>query len=92
MGVRTKKQTHLSDHRGADGTVTLTATDKEGNVTEKILPCDTLVYAAGVHPDTTLLEELTAMGISAVAAGNCAKLGRAIQAIYSGAEAGCSLE
>lgn len=92
LGVRTKKQTRLSDHRGADGMVTLTATDKEGNVTEKILPCETLVYAAGVHPDTTLLEELTAMGISAVAAGNCAQLGRAIQAIYSGAEAGCSLE
>ncbi len=92
LGVRTKKMTHLTDHRSTDGMVTLTTTDKEGNVTEKTLPCDTLISAAGVHPDATLLNELTARGISAVSAGNCAKLGRAIQAIHSGAETGCFFE
>lgn len=90
LGVRTKKLTRLTDHRDVDGMVTLETTDKEGNVTRKDIPCDTLVSAAGIHPDTALLDELTARGIRAEAVGNCAKLGRAIQAIYAGAETGCS--
>lgn len=90
LGVRTKKLTRLTDHRDVDGMVTLETTDKEGNVTQKDIPCDTLVSAAGVHPDTALLDELTARGIRAEAVGNCLKLGRAIQAIYAGAEVGCN--
>lgn len=64
-----------------DGSVTCAQMDKEGNVTSLDIPCDTLVFAAGVHPDESLTEELKSMGIDAVSVGNCAALGRAIGAI-----------
>jgi 2,4-dienoyl-CoA reductase (NADPH2) len=90
LGVRTKKLTHLTDHRSIDGMVTLETTDKEGNVTTKDIPCDTLISAAGVHADSALADELSALGIQVVTAGNCDKVGRAIQAIYAGAQVGCA--
>ncbi len=90
LGVRTKKLTRLTDHRNIDGMVTLETTDKEGNVTTKDIPCDTLISAAGVHADSALADELSALGIQVVTAGNCDKVGRAIQAIYAGAQVGCA--
>ena len=64
-----------------DTGVTCEQQDKEGNVTLVDIPCDTLVFAAGVHPDESLTRELMDMGVEAVSLGNCAKLGRAIGAI-----------
>ncbi len=58
-------------------------------MTRKAIPCDTLVYAAGVHPDESLTQALTALGIEAVSLGNCQKLGRAIGAISDAAALGC---
>ena len=75
----------------ADG-VRCQVTDKEGNVSEVFLPCDTVVTATGVHPDGALAGRLADLGVSSVsAAGNAGKVGRAIAAIRSGAEVGCSL-
>ena len=74
----------------ADG-VHCAGTDKEGSPVQFTLPCDTVVVASGVHTDTTLLDELQAKGVHAVAVGNALKLGKAMEAIRSGAEAGCSL-
>ena len=86
LHVRTKKLTHLTDHRAENGTVTLESTDREGNVTVKTIPCDTLVCAAGVRPDDSLVNALRAEGIEAEAVGNCARLGRAIDAIADAAK------
>ncbi|MBR1780516.1 MAG: hypothetical protein IJ751_03835 [Oscillospiraceae bacterium] len=62
--------------------------DREGNASRSELPCDTLVYAAGVHPDDALTRALQAVGIEAVSIGNCARLGRAIDAIRAATEVG----
>ena len=86
LHVHTKKLTRLTDHRAENGTITLESTDKDGNVTVKPIPCDTLVCAAGVHPDDSLLNALRAEGIEAAAVGNCARLGRAIDAIADAAK------
>ena len=86
LHVRTKKQTVLLEIN-ADS-VTVESTDKEGNITRKVLPCDTLVYAAGVHADESLTETLTARGIEAISVGNCARVGRAIDAIRAAARIG----
>lgn len=66
-------------------------TDKEGNRFSRIIPCDTVVTASGVHPEDTLVKELEALGVEAVAAGNAAKLGKAMEAIRAGAEAALGL-
>ena len=52
----------------------------------KTIPCDTLVCAAGVRPDDSLVNALRAEGIEAEAVGNCARLGRAIDAIADAAK------
>ena len=90
LHVRLKKNTRLTDRRAVDGTVVLETADQEGNVTQKVLPCDTLVYAAGVHPDESLTRALIDLGIEAVSVGNCKQLGRAIGAIADAAALGCT--
>ena len=90
LHVHLKKNTLLTDRRAIDGTVLLETRDKEGNLTQKAIPCDTLVYAAGVHPDESLTQALTALGIEAVSVGNCKQLGRAIGAISDAAALGCA--
>lgn len=90
LHVHLKKNTLLTDRRAMDGTVLLETRDKEGNLTQKTIPCDTLVYAAGVHPDESLTQALTALGIEAVSVGNCKQLGRAIGAISDAAALGCA--
>lgn len=90
LHVHLKKNTQLMDRRTIDGTVLLETADQEGNLTQKAIPCDTLVYAAGVHPDDSLTRALTALGIEAVSVGNCRKLGRAIGAISDAAALGCT--
>ena len=62
--------------------------DKEGNPISFTIPCDTVVVASGVHPDSSLLDALTAHGIDAVTVGNAQKLGKAMEAIRAGAELG----
>ena len=44
--------------------------------------------ATGVHPDDTLFRALLDAGIDAVSIGNCNQLGKAIDAIRAGCEAG----
>ncbi len=87
LGVRLHRKSELT--RLENGVATLLATDKAGNTTEKTLGYDTVVYAAGVHADTTLVEQLRARGISAVGVGNCVKVGRAIDAIAAATRLGC---
>lgn len=71
--------------------VTTIQTEKDGTQTERFFPCDCVVVASGVHPDETLLEELTAVGVSAQAIGNAKALGKAIDAIRQGCEAGLQI-
>jgi hypothetical protein len=55
------------------------------------VPCDTVVVASGVHPDHSLEEQLTALGVNVTAIGNAKALGRAISAIGMAAELGVTL-
>ena len=90
LGVKMMKNTCVTAVE-ADG-VRCRVTDKEGNVGEVFLPCDTVVTATGVDPDGLMAGKLVRMllkGVSSV--GNAAGLNRAIGAIRSGAEVGCSL-
>ena len=90
LGVKMMKNTCVTAVE-ADG-VRCRVTDKEGNVSEVFLPCDTVVTATGVHPDGALAGRLADLGVSSVSSvGNAAGLNRAIGAIRSGAEVGCSL-
>lgn len=90
LHVRTEKLTHLTDRRAVDGTVVLERQGQDGTVTTRAIPCDTLVCAVGVHPDESLTQSLTELGIEAVSLGNCARLGRAIGAISAATELGCA--
>ncbi len=90
LGVPFLKQTVVTAIT-KDG-VTATQTAKDGSQTERFFPCSCVVVASGVHPDTGLLDELTQAGISAQAIGNAAKLGKAIDAISQGCEAGLTIE
>ncbi len=88
LGVKLRRHCRLTDL--ADGQATLEATDREGNVATQTIPCDTVVYAAGVHPDEGLTQALNAAGVQAVSVGNCVRLGRAIDAVAAGTELGRS--
>ena len=89
LGVEKYPSTTITaiDGRG----VHCTGVDKEGQETSFILPCDSVVVASGVHPDSAFLDALTAKGVKAVAVGNAVKLGKAMEAIRSGAEAAFGL-
>ena len=89
LGVPFLKQTRVTSIT-AEG-VTAIQTAKDGTQTERVFPCQCVVVASGVHPDTGLLESIQAAGISAQAIGNAAKLGKAIDAIAQGCEAGLSI-
>lgn len=86
LGVPFLKQTQITEISKNGATAIQTA--KDGTQTECFFPCDCVVVASGVHPDDTLLKELTAAGISAQAIGNASSLGKAIDAIRQGCEAG----
>ena len=86
LHVRTKKLTRLLEI--GSGAVTVESAGREGNLTRSELPCDTLVYAAGVHADESLTQSLQDAGLEAVSVGNCAKVGRAIDAISAAARLG----
>ncbi|MCD8143875.1 MAG: FAD-dependent oxidoreductase [Oscillospiraceae bacterium] len=89
LGVAQWKNSKVKEiHKGG---VTVSRTDKEGNVTVTEVPCDTVVVASGVHPDHSLEEALAAKGISVVSIGNARQLGRAISAISAAAELGVTI-
>ena len=66
-------------------------TKKDGSIEEHFYPCDCVVAASGVHPDSRLLEALTSSGIQAFSIGNAQQTGKAIDAIRQGCEAGLSI-
>ena len=71
--------------------VTAVQTGKDGIRQERFFPCDCVVVASGVHPDSSLLDALLSAGVSAQAIGNASALGKAIDAIRQGCEAGLSI-
>jgi 2,4-dienoyl-CoA reductase (NADPH2) len=89
LGVKLMKQTLVTAI--GPGGVLCQVTDKEGNVTNQTIECDTVVVATGVHPDDSLAQALREKGAAVSVAGNAAQLGRAIAAIKSGAAAGCAV-
>ena len=66
-------------------------TKKDGSNEELFYPCDCVVVASGVHPDPGLYEALRAAGIPVRCIGNADRLGKAIDAIRQGCEAGLSV-
>lgn len=68
-----------------------TGTGQNGTQTSFVLPCDSVVVASGVHPDSSFADALAARGVRAIPVGNAARLGKAMEAIRSGAEAALSL-
>ena len=66
-------------------------TKKDG--TEKVhhFDVDCVVVASGSHSDESLFEALTAADVDAVSIGNAHALGKAIDAIRAGAEAGLTI-
>lgn len=63
----------------------------DGSGAELRIPCDTVVYAAGVHPNPELTAAFQASGVPVTAIGNANTLGRSIDAIRSGFEAAIRL-
>ena len=66
--------------------VTCRRVPEEGPPEEWDIPCDTVVIAAGVHPDDSLARALAERGVEAHVVGNAAQLGKAMEAIRAGAE------
>lgn len=89
LGVPFLKQTVVTSIT-AEGVAAI-QTAKDGTQSEHFFPCDCVVVASGVHSDTSLLETLQNAGISAQAIGNANRLGKAIDAIAQGCEAGLSI-
>jgi 2,4-dienoyl-CoA reductase (NADPH2) len=88
LKVHLRKNCHAE--LSAPGTLSLVQKDKQGNETQDTLEFDTLICAAGVTPRDDLSAALQDHGIETAAVGNCAKLGRAIDAISAAAELGCT--
>lgn len=89
MGVPFLKLTQVTAI--TSGGVTAVQTEKDGTQKERFFPCSCVVVASGVHPDSALLDALHAAGISAQAIGNASVLGKAIDAIRQGCEAGLTI-
>ncbi len=89
LGVPFKRNTLVTaiNSRG----VIARETKKDGSVEERLYPCQCVVVASGVHPDTTLADEMAAAGVPVTVIGNAGKLGKAIDAIREGCEAGLSV-
>lgn len=88
LGVKTHKLCRLVST--TDHSVLCEQTDKEGSVTRIEIPCDTIVYSAGVHEDESLTEAIRALGIQAVSLGNCTGVARAIEQITAATRLGCT--
>ncbi len=89
LGVAQWKLSRVTSiHRGG---VTVERTAKDGTLTTVEVPCDTVVVASGVHPDSSLQTALESAGIPVTAIGNVNRLGRAIGAIAAAAELGATL-
>ncbi len=89
LGVKRWKNTRVTAI-GADS-VTVERQEKDGTLSAERIPCDTVVVASGVHPDSSLYTALRARGIPAELIGNARKLGRAIDAISEAAQRGSIL-
>lgn len=85
LGVTKMALTQVSSVDGQGVTVT------DGAGAERRILCDTVVYAAGVHPDADLTAAFRASGVPVTAAGNAKALGRSIDAVRSGFEAALCL-
>lgn len=68
--------------------VTAIETKKDGTTEEQFYPCECVVVASGVHPDNSLYQDLVAAGVDTICIGNADTLGKAIDAIRIGCEAG----
>lgn len=87
LGVNTMLQCHVQ-HISPLGEVKL----RDVYGCEKTLPpFDTLILALGYRPNTGLLQELSALGLSAQAIGDCRQPGKVMQAIYEGFSAAYAL-
>ena len=65
-------------------------TEKDGSIHTVELPCDSIIFAAGIHPDESLTQALTALGVEAVSLGNCTNVARAIEQITAATQLGCT--
>ncbi len=74
----------------ADGVEAL-QTKKDGTQERISFPCDCVVVASGVHPDHSLSDALAAAGVENLCIGNAHVLGKALDAIKAGCEAGLSI-
>ena len=89
LGVPFKKLTQVTaiTARG----VAARETQRDGTVREHFFPCDCVVVASGVHQDSSLAQAIKEAGHSVLCIGNAQRLGKAIDAIRAGCEAGMSL-
>ena len=61
----------------------------EGKTNE--LQADTVVLAVGMTPHRQLAEELEQIGINANMVGDCATVGKILEAVHAGWEVGCNI-
>ncbi len=80
LGVKQYQYTNLVDV--AENEVIVAVTDrKTGTITEKRLPCDTIVAAVGSVPNDKLFQELKEIGIPVYQIGDANKVGKITGAI-----------
>ena len=66
----------------ADGSVTITTTDKKtGEVSKTVLPCDTLVTAVGYKSNNSLYESLKEAGATVYQIGDAKEIGKVLDAV-----------
>lgn len=88
LGVKQRRLCRLVDC--TDHSVLCEQTEKDGTVRQVEIPCDTIVFSAGVHPDESLTDSLRGLGIEAVSLGNCTNVARAIEQITAATRLGCT--
>lgn len=89
--LKVKKYPNTTVAEIGPGGVLCEGADEEGEPVSRILPCDAVVVASGVHPDDGLKQALARRGVNAVCVGNAARLGKAMEAIHAAAELAVTL-
>ena len=88
LGVQQRRLCRLT--ACTDHSVLCEQTEKDGTLSQVEIPCDTIVFSAGVHADESLTDALRALDIEAVSLGNCTSVARAIEQITAATRLGCT--